>query len=368
MTSQHFNRSISILYSPRVEAIVDSYLDLVNQLRPLGWHIVAPLAAINDDRNIKAQLTEPDWYGWKRKPFKLVAMVKFLFRLRSYILQYNIKNALIFGAPSPWYWLTRLILPPLHWSIYIHDPSPHSGEAFKRKLFAKIDAQFNLLNANQLIASYAAARPILQERLGKRCPPIRIAQLPYISGFNLDNRPDVIYDLIFFGRLEAYKGLDYLEQALKHLELYRQGIKIAIIGRGPMLPHAQRITQVYPGSLLETAFLSKQQLATHIIQSKVVLLPYRDATGTCVIQIANYLGRAVVCTDVGCFPEYVNSGINGYLASRDNPAEYAKQIEKILSTSTSEWEIPCIQHAQQYASISSFAAKIDEIANKKLIT
>ena len=67
-------------------------------------------------------------------------------------------------------------------------------------------------------------------------------------------------------------------------------------------------------------YVSNRQLAEYIMTSRYVILPYRNATGTQTIQLANYYGKMVLATKVGCFTEYIKEGINGYFID-DNTKE-----------------------------------------------
>jgi glycosyltransferase involved in cell wall biosynthesis len=357
-------RSIAILYSPHVEAIVDGYLDLVSRLPRRKWCIVLPLASREDDRTICADLVEPDWYGWKKNAFRLLCMMRFLFRLRGVVRRKKVRNAFFYGAPSPWHWLTRLVLPRLDWTVYVHDPAPHTGEKLKHLIFSRFEARFNLTRARTLIVSYAAAAPLLRQRLGPLCPPILVAPLPMLSGYRPSEAATIRYDGLLFGRLEAYKGIDMLRCALESLSGTRHGLRIAIVGRGPLLDQAESLVRLYPGSILETAYLSKQELSLRIRESRMVLLPYRDATGTHIIQIANTLGRPVVCTDVGCFPEYVEQRTNGFLVAQGDHQTFARRMADVLDSSLEEWESRCLEHVRKKASMDTFAESINRIVSE----
>jgi glycosyltransferase involved in cell wall biosynthesis len=364
MTAPETPRSLAILYSPRVEGIVDGYLDLVSRLPRPKWRIVLPLASREDDREIPTDLVEPDWYGWKKNPCQILCMIRFLFRLRGVVRREKIRNAFFYGAPTPWHWMTRLVLPRLDWTVYVHDPTPHTGESLKHSLFSRFEARFNLNRARTLIVSHAAAAPILRNRLGPRCPPILEVPLPQISGFQPSEPTPILYDGLFFGRLEAYKGIDTLDRVLESLSRTRHGLRIAIVGRGPLLDQAESLVRKYPGSTLQAAYLSKQELSLRIRESRMVLLPYRDATGTQVIQIANSLGRPVVCTDVGCFPEYVEQGTNGFAVAQGDHQTVARRMSDVLDSSPEEWESRCIEYARKKASIHTFSERIDRIASE----
>jgi len=365
MISTQEERCIAILFSPHIEAIVDGYLDLITRLPQPKWLFVFPLASGKDQRGTATDLVEPDWYSWRKNPIRILRMVRFLFRLRSIVKHECVRNAFFYGAPSPWHWLARWLLPSLDWTIYVHDPTPHAGESVKRSIFFRLEGWLNLKRAKMLAVSYAGAIPALCRRLGSCCPPIEKAPLPLLSGYQGSGPTHFVHDVLFFGRLESYKGLDMLDAALQSLSKTRPTLRIAVIGRGPLVEQAKSLVRKHPGSILQTAYLSKRDLSRHIQESRMVLLPYHDATGTQVIQIANSLGRPVVCTDVGCFPEYVEQGVNGFVVPRGDHESFARGISGILVSTPEEWEFRCREHARQHASIDEFAAAIDRIVSRR---
>jgi glycosyltransferase involved in cell wall biosynthesis len=292
-------------------------------------------------------------------------MVLFLIRLRYLCWQSSVDNVLLYGAPTPWHWVLRWMFPICNFVTYVHDPSPHSGETLKRRLFSWLDVRLNLKQSKTLITSFENAVPVLERRLGRRPPQIRIAKLPMLSDFSSEDNA-VEQDALFFGRLEAYKGLDFLEHVLVSFERKRIHLQLSIVGRGPLEEKVRDIVRNHTQVHHETAYLSKGELADRIVRSRMVVLPYSDATGTHVIQIANSLGRPVVCTDVGCFPEYVNEGVNGFICPVGNVERFVHAIDTILRGSVEEWRDRCIAYANENASIEKFAIRINSIVHGDL--
>ena len=59
-------------------------------------------------------------------------------------------------------------------------------------------------------------------------------------------------------------------------------------------------------------------------------MPYRDATGTQVIQTGFYFEKPIIATNVGCFPEYISNSIDGIIVEKENPKELANAIDKLM--------------------------------------
>ena len=62
----------------------------------------------------------------------------------------------------------------------------------------------------------------------------------------------------------------------------------------------------------------------------MVVMPYRDATGSQVPQTAFTYGTPVIATAVGCLPEYVTDEVNGLLVPPGDPASLATAVERLL--------------------------------------
>ena len=61
--------------------------------------------------------------------------------------------------------------------------------------------------------------------------------------------------------------------------------------------------------------------AVHLIQqSKFLICPYRDASQSGVLMTAKAIGKPVIATNVGAFPEYIEDGHNGLIAAPNKEA------------------------------------------------
>ena len=132
-------------------------------------------------------------------------------------------------------------------------------------------------------------------------------------------------DVLFFGRIEYYKGLDILVEAGKQMK----NVKFVIAGKGNM-------TQIFGMDCLPSNFehlnryIPDEKLAGLIRHSKIIVLPYRDATGTQVIQSVFFYEKPVIVTNVGCFPEYVEDGVDGIVVPALDVVALQQALEKLL--------------------------------------
>ena len=67
-----------------------------------------------------------------------------------------------------------------------------------------------------------------------------------------------------------------------------------------------------------------------VARAKIVVMPYRDATGSQVPQTAFFYGTPVVASAVGCLPEYIEEGQTGLLVAPGDPEQLANALARLL--------------------------------------
>ena len=114
------------------------------------------------------------------------------------------------------------------------------------------------------------------------------------------------YDLCYFGRIELYKGIDFLLDVLNELKAEARILRLLIISK-------QLIPNLPSNCIQIKDYLSHEDLIKHIQSSRFVIMPYLDATGSNAVQISNISGVPIIASDVGCFHDYIVPNINGLL-------------------------------------------------------
>ncbi|MSR05538.1 MAG: glycosyltransferase [Gemmatimonadetes bacterium] len=213
----------------------------------------------------------------------------------------------------------------LFWCL---DPKSHSGNptyiralhgAAKRALAARADT---------VVVACEALKRQMCDRYG--VPPARVMTTFHGVLDNLifpDVRPAPVRDIdvLFFGRLDYYKGLDVLGDAIRLLQARGRTPRVVIAGAGPY------VVPPTPGATLDTRYLPDRELVELVARARIVVMPYHDATGSQVPQTAYSYGTPVVATTVGCLREYVEDGVTGLLVPPRDPARLADALELLLS-------------------------------------
>ena len=79
---------------------------------------------------------------------------------------------------------------------------------------------------------------------------------------------------------------------------------------------------------LYTDFIPTSDVKYYFSACDAVILPYKDATQSGIVQIAMNFRKPVIATNVGGLGEVVLSDYTGYIVNRENPGELADAIRK----------------------------------------
>lgn len=261
-----------------------------------------------------------------------------LFAMRLWPLIEQLRPDVIhFQAGQVW---LNLLLPLLAQHTFVstvHDVVPHVGDAASRKIPSWI-IDFSARHAHRLIVHGHKLREQLAERF--HLPLNRIDVIPHgvlsfyrrlqpaAPGHDAGgaDRPEVL----FFGRIYRYKGLDYLIQAQPAITRAVPGARIVIAGRGEnfdryraMFPEPDKF-EVY------NDYIPNEQVAALFHRATLVVLPYIDGSQSGVLQVAYAFGKPVVATRVGSLDEAIEDGRTGRLVPPQDAHALAEAIIELL--------------------------------------
>lgn len=173
------------------------------------------------------------------------------------------------------------------------------------------------------------------DRLANLIPETRITVHPHPiynqfppSQKNLPRRARL--ELLFYGLVRPYKGLDILIEAMQLLK--NEDIFLTVAGewwdRDPVLQ--RRISDLKEKVEVVDRYVTQEETAEYFSRADVVVLPYRSASGTGVIPIAYHYGKPVIATTVGGLPEVVVDGVSGQLVKPEDPQALSDIIREFL--------------------------------------
>ena len=164
----------------------------------------------------------------------------------------------------------------------------------------------------------------------------RIAVIPH-AGFDYYTKFSPVQDnpkqnpiILFFGRIDQYKGIGVLLQALpKVLEKHPNAI-LRIAGNGNIQTEMPLIEQFKGNIDLHNRWIKDEEVSTLVEDATFVVLPYTHATQSGVIPLAYAFSKPVVATNVGCLDEQVVNGETGYLCKGADASSLADAMIKML--------------------------------------
>jgi glycosyltransferase involved in cell wall biosynthesis len=244
------------------------------------------------------------------------------------------KGHMWFNAAIPWLARHPLVMT-------IHDPVHHVGDRSSAKTPQAV-LDFGYRRADRIIVHGRPLKEQLHERLGIERDKIHV--IPHIAlGFG-----DDVADLppgpgpesgsgaregpkvLFFGRIWAYKGLDYLIRAQPAISARVPDAKFVIAGRGEDFQKYREMMQDPSAFEIHNRWLDDGERTRLFEAADVVVLPYVEATQSGVVPVAYAHSRPVVATATGGLPDIVDHGVTGLLVPPRDSESLAEAITDLL--------------------------------------
>lgn len=210
--------------------------------------------------------------------------------------------------------------------LLCHNLFDHDSNRLKRALSIKLLGQADayLVHAQEQVEVLNAlfpGKPVLRHPL-----PI-YDQFPLPTS-TLPKRGRL--ELLFFGFIRPYKGLDTLIEALAKLGDHE--VHLTVIGEpwcDPDELRRQVAASAAPNVELHLGYMDDASAANFFARADMVVLPYRAATGSAVAAVAYHYDCPILATRVGGFKDIVEEGRTGFLVEPDDPQELSARIRDL---------------------------------------
>lgn len=175
---------------------------------------------------------------------------------------------------------------------------------------------------------------------------------------------DHTLQLLFFGFVRHYKGLDVLLKAVGLLKSYAISLRIA----GEFWHDKQRyLTLISDLGIADKVeiidrYVPDDVMSSYFTSADLVVLPYRETITSGVIATAYGYKRPVLATNVGGFFEVIQDGYTGKLVAPDDPQALAEGIEWFLANRQIDFAANITKFTAQTMSWHSLADMIEEQA------
>ncbi|MGE3800813.1 MAG: glycosyltransferase [Candidatus Kapaibacterium sp.] len=156
------------------------------------------------------------------------------------------------------------------------------------------------------------------------------------KALQVENRPT----LLFFGFVRRYKGLDLLLEGMPAILEHVPEAQLLVVGEffGDPKPYFDIIERHGLGTrvMVYDKFVPNEEVTKWFSASDLLVLPYRSATNSGIVQIGYNFALPSVVTDVGSLSEVVIDGVTGYVVEKAEPDMIAEAVEKAFLPGAAE--------------------------------
>ncbi|BBO68083.1 hypothetical protein DSCA_20130 [Desulfosarcina alkanivorans] len=213
--------------------------------------------------------------------------------------------------------------------VTVHDVLPHFGTKFKYNTLLQYVRRCVYKNV------IVHGEKLKQEYLDNFNSKLKyLYSIPHGSLFSFKNDEEKIKEekntILFFGRMEKYKGLKFLIEACILVEREIPGFKVLIAGDGDDLKKrknelSKKIFEVHD------EFIPNEKVSGFFKRCTLVVLPYVEASQSGVVAMAFAFKKPVIATNVGSIPEMVENGNTGLIVSPHNSDDLKDAIVYLLN-------------------------------------
>lgn len=213
--------------------------------------------------------------------------------------------------------------------MVLHDPLPHSSKQnirsnITRYLSIKFIPKIVLLNQTQKGAFkkkyHVSEKRIFINNLGFYDCILNFA--PRHTGNSRKN-------ILFFGLISPYKGLEYLCKAMIEIHKNHSDVTLIIAGGGHLYfdftPY-KNLDYIE----LRNHYIGMEELALLLSHTEFVVCPYKDATQSGVVMTAFAMECPIVASNVGALKEQIEDGKTGLLIPPCNVKALSDAIKHLI--------------------------------------
>jgi alpha-maltose-1-phosphate synthase len=235
-----------------------------------------------------------------------------------------------------WELLLKRML-PIPFMMTSHDAIKHSRHSlFDLKETPQFLLDRSLAIADGVVVQSERMHELVLARKGRlvRGKPLYVIPHGVLSHYGTGEASIVpkAANILQFGRLDAYKGVETLIKAEPRIRRVIPNVKVIVAGGCQGDPKSYRRLV---GSDQQIELRLWRQNDTEVRDlfgwADVLALPYRDATQSGVLQVGVSFGLPSVVTNVGGLPDVIHDRVNGMVVPPDDEQKLAEAIITLLT-------------------------------------
>lgn len=174
--------------------------------------------------------------------------------------------------------------------------------------------------------------------------------------------------LLFFGFIRDYKGLDVLIEAFA---IVRKSLDVKLIVAGEFYEPEQKYLKLIARDKLENFIILKRDFIPttdvkyYFSASDAVVLPYKSATQSGIVQVAVNFCMPVIATNVGGIGEVIEDGKTGFVIEKENPEKLAQAIIRFYNEGREKEFTDNMKSLKEKYSWHNFVKGMFELINSK---
>ncbi len=179
--------------------------------------------------------------------------------------------------------------------------------------------------------------------------------------------------LLFFGRVETYKGLIYLINALNIVKEKESQIYLLIVGKfnsGSDIEELITRDKLESYVMHESRFIPFRDVEKYFVSADVIVMPYIICTHSGIHYMAYSFGKPVIATSCGELAETIEYGKSGFLVPPKNEkalSDFILKYFKLSENEQSEMSKYCLKIAEEKYSWQPIARKLMEVYNSLIL-
>jgi len=238
-------------------------------------------------------------------------------------------------------------------TMVVHNAEDHEGAGWKRALMRRQLARASaIVTHNEAIAGSLAA-------LGLTAP-VTLRPHPVYDDFPAPEGAlprEAPLELLFFGLVRPYKGLEILLDALA--EAPADTVRLSVVGEhwGGLDETRAQIARLALSDRVRLVprYVSDQEAAEHFARADALVTPYRSASASGVIAMAQHYRLPVIASDLPGLAEAVRDRETGWLFPVGDRAALARLIAGPVTRDAAAAMAPAIDAARAERSWAAFA-------------
>jgi glycosyltransferase involved in cell wall biosynthesis len=277
---------------------------VVNSINPFNWYKVADLL-----KKENADLVVFDWWH----PFFGLCHGTISFLIRK-----KFKNKILFITEN----------------VVSHEAN--AVDKFLTRIGLKYASKFLVLSGivEKEIQQYSKGKKVYRSELPvydcyNQTETLNVKKLRQEFGFEEDSLV-----LLFFGYVRKYKGLEILIKAFPKILSENPKARLLIVGEFYDDPkeYIELINKLAIEDKIKmiNQFVPNEDVAKYYQVADVVILPYRSATQSGILNVSYGFYKPVIVTDVGGLAEFVDEGKTGFVVKPNSPESILEGVNKFL--------------------------------------